>query len=252
MRYCGSKRKYVKDIIPIIMKTANENTLFIDAFSGGANVISEVPLRNKIGIDANRYVISLWNDIKNNGVNSSCISCDASKEKYDDIKQSYLNNDGKYADGLIGYVGNCCSYGGSWFNGYAKYNERKKENHILEAYNGIIKQINSFKFLSTTKFVCSNYYDLENFVHDKRNTIIYCDPPYASTKKYESDFDNISFWEWVRQKSKDGYTIYVSEYSAPSDFSCIWEKIKRDGMPNHKIGDKQKNKIEKLFVYSKK
>ena len=41
MRYSGSKKKYMKELLPILMEGTNEDTLFIDAFMGGANVISE-------------------------------------------------------------------------------------------------------------------------------------------------------------------------------------------------------------------
>lgn len=249
MRYSGSKRKYMKELLPILMEGTNEDTVFIDAFMGGANVISEIPLKNKIGIDFNKYVIALWKDIWYDGVNSDCIVSELSEEEYYDIKKSYFEKDGKYREGLIGYVGNCCSYGGAWFNGYARFNPNKNEDHIKEAYNGIVNQIKSFKHLDTTSFVYGIYQEAIKFVKDINNALIYCDPPYASTKKYESDFDNITFWEWVRMYSKLGYKIYVSEYEAPSDFKCIWHKTKKDGMGTTKKGNKQNNKIEKLFVY---
>lgn len=60
MRYCGSKRKFMKELLPIIMEDTNENTLFVDVFGGGMNVVSEVPLEQKIANDNNLYVVSLW------------------------------------------------------------------------------------------------------------------------------------------------------------------------------------------------
>lgn len=249
MRYSGSKRKYMKELLPILMEGTNEETLFIDAFMGGANVISEIPLKNKIGIDLNKFVIALWNDIKEYGEYSTCIVSALTEEEYYDVKKSYMNKEHTYSDGLIGYVGNCCSYGGAWFNGYARFNEKKNEDHIKEAYNGIVNQIRNFKHLDTTTFLLGDYGIFDHFVKDKSNTVIYCDPPYASTKKYETDFNNIEFWEWARTYSKRGYKIFVSEYEAPSDFKCIWQKVKKDGMGTTKKGNKQNSKIEKLFVY---
>lgn len=250
MRYSGSKRKFIKELLPILMQNTNKDTVFIDAFMGGANVISEIPLKNKFGFDINKYVIALWNNIKDNGIHSSCITSCLSEDEYCNVKVSYLNNDKKYSDGLIGYIGNCCSYGGAWFNGYARYNEKKKEDHIREAYNGIIKQINNFKYLKDTVFQNWDYKQSTSGFFSKENTIIYCDPPYASTKKYETDFDNILFWEWARESSRRGYRIYISEYDAPEDFKCIWQKVKKDGMGTTKKGYSQNNKIEKLFIYN--
>jgi DNA adenine methylase len=148
---------------------------------------------------------------------------------------------------LIGYVGNACSYGCSWFNGYAKYNPNKKENHILEAYNGTVKQLAKFKNFKESEFICSDY---ENFDYPK-NSVIYCDPPYQSTKKYASDFDHERFWDWVRKMSTEGHHVYVSEYTAPDDFKCVWSKERSDGMGTYGFGEKQAKKVEKLFVYSK-
>lgn len=252
MRYSGSKRKFIKELLPILLQNSNEETIFIDAFMGGGNVISEVPLKNKYGFDINRYVIDLWNDIKENGVNSSCITPCLSEDEYYKIKKSYLNKDKQYSNGLIGYVGNCCSYGSAWFNGYAKFNKQKNEDHIKEAYNGMIKHIKGFKFLDNTTFKSWDYRMSTSSIFHKNNTIIYCDPPYASTKKYESDFDNEAFWKWARAFSQKGYRIYISEYDAPCDFKCIWQKMKKDGMGTTKKGFSQNNKIEKLFVYNGK
>lgn len=33
----------------------------------------------------------------------------------------------------------------------------------------------------------------------------------------------IVFWMWVRKVSRKA-KVFVSEYSAPEDFECIWEK----------------------------
>ena len=56
------------------------------------------------------------------------------------------------------------------------------------------------------------------------NSIIYCDPPYKDTTKYSNLFNHDEFWEWCRQKSKEGHSVYISEYNAPDDFECIWQK----------------------------
>lgn len=54
----------------------------------------------------------------------------------------------------------------------------------------------------------------------KYNDIVYCDPPYSQTNcgSY-SGFNSDEFWQWARH-----IPCYISEYSAPDDFECIWEK----------------------------
>lgn len=243
MRYCGSKRKFMKYLLPILTKDMDEKSAFCDMFGGGMNVVSEIPCRRKMAVDSNQYVIALWVELQKNGMKN--IPMEVSEEMYNDVKHSYINNDTKYPLYIIGYVGTCCSFGGSWFNGYARYNPNKDEDHIKEAYNGLKKQVESFKHLDNTIFVSMSYDVFHNFDNDD---IVYCDPPYASTKKYKDDFDNDKFWDWVREVSKKAKHVYVSEYDAPDDFECIWQMKKKDGL-GRKKGKKQNTKIEKLFVY---
>ena len=96
------------------------------------------------------------------------------------------------------------------------------------------------------QFIHSNYKDLNPV-----GRLVYCDPPYASTKKYETDFDNDAFWKWAREASKKVKKLYVSEYDAPDDFECIWQMKKKDSL-GRKKGKKQNTKVEKLFVYKGK
>lgn len=261
MRYSGSKRKFIKELIPIIMEGTDNNTFFIDCFMGGANILSEIPSKHKIGIEINYYVYSLWNEIKNNIYHTLAIlphdSSDLAIDDYNDIRKSYLSNDKRYTPQLIGFVGSACSYGGAWFNGYAKFNPNKNEDHIKEAYNGLIKQIKGFKYLSNTTFHCMSYdmlkpssYKGVDGVAVPQNTVLICDPPYFGTKGYESDFNHLKFWDWVRKMSSSGIKVYVTEYEAPSDFKCIWSAKKKDGMGATRKGRKQTEKIEKMFIYS--
>ena len=244
MRYSGSKRRFAKDLVPIITKRLEAETEFVDLFCGGCNILSEVDHGNKTGVELNKYVLALWQYIKDNkGMGDIPEFVD--EETYYDIKWHYENQTERYPDWLIGYVGACCSYGGAWFNGYARFNPNKNENHIREAYNGLKKQVANFKHLSETDFVNCSY----NEIMLKPGSVVYCDPPYAGTKKYESDFDNAAFWEWAREQYRRGVYVYVSEYTAPSDFKCIWMKAKKDGMGTTKFGIEQTDRIEKLFVY---
>jgi DNA adenine methylase len=90
-----------------------------------------------------------------------------------------------------------------------------------------------------------NYYELEI----PKNSIVYCDPPYEGTTKYINNFNHIIFWEWARKISKQGHKVFISEYNAPVDFKCIWEKEAKSSLSaNGKIGC-SKLSIEKLFIY---
>ena len=80
--------------------------------------------------------------------------------------------------------------------------------------------------------------------------VIYCDIPYKGTKTYHHDgekveFDYEAFYNWVREKSKDGYKIYISEYQMPKLFQEI---LAID--TNSRLSAKSPKKVkEKLFKY---
>jgi 16S rRNA G966 N2-methylase RsmD len=78
--------------------------------------------------------------------------------------------------------------------------------------------------------------DLSRF----QNAIIYCDPPYNKTEKYQEKFNSTAFFDWFRNHPQK---IYLSEYDAT--FKLVYEKEKRVTMSA--INNKLK-KIEKLYV----
>jgi len=77
-------------------------------------------------------------------------------------------------------------------------------------------------------------------------SIIYCDIPYKDTKQYATskDFDYANFWQWCRNMKSYGHKVFVSGYSAPKDFVCVWEKEVTNSM-NSTITYKP---IEKLYT----
>ena len=246
MRYCGSKKRFMKDLKPILQEhlDSDECSVFVDAFGGGMNVICEIEAKKKVAIEYNKYVAALWNHLKTFGMDR--LPQQLTEEQYYDVKMDYVDKGDKYFDWLIGYVGSALSWGGAWFNGYPHYNPKKKEDHIKEAYNGLKKQVEKFIDLQGTKFLNCSY---DEWTYPDK-CVIYCDPPYESTKAYESDFNHKKFWDWVRKMSAMGHYVYVSEYTAPSDFKCIWSKEKKDGMGTVKEGNKANTKVERLFVWN--
>jgi len=53
------------------------------------------------------------------------------------------------------------------------------------------------------------------------NSLVYCDPPYRGSTGYDGWFDSRAFWQWCRDKTREGHTVFVSEYKAPPDFECV-------------------------------
>lgn len=239
MKYMGSKARIAKHILPIILKDRKEGQCYVEPFVGGANMIDKVD-GNRIGGEFNKYIAEMWKELVN-GVQPIIIT----KDDYKKIKKNHDN----YPDWLVGWVGVACSYSGKWFGGFAgDYPEsRRCKNGVLPNYQK--ESINS------VKKQLPNLYDVE-FVHssyDELNippeSIIYCDPPYANTTKYKDDFDHDKFWQWCRDKVKDGHKVFISEYNAPDDFICVWQQeVKSSLSANGKSGG-SKNSIEKLLVH---
>ncbi len=113
-----------------------------------------------------------------------------------------------------------------------------------EARRNVLTQIESLK---KVEFINSSYLDLD--IPD--NSVIYCDPPYKGTKKYRYNIDHEQFWQWVREKSANN-DVYVSEYEAPTDFVCIWQKQVSSSLRANGVIEGAKSNIERLFIHESK
>lgn len=229
MKYMGSKNRIAKHLLPIMLENRNGRT-WVEPFVGGANMIDKVD-GDRIGADFNEYVISLFTGIQNGFIPPN----EVSEEEY---KQARLN---RKVTPLVSFIGFGCSYSGKWFGGYARGNtsKGKPRNYCLESKKNILKQAENLK---DVKFIHSSYQELDI----PPNSLIYCDPPYEGTTKYKDKFNHAEFWEWCRNKAKEGHQVYISEYNAPKDFKCVWEKEVNSSLTKD-TGSKKAT--EKLFVY---
>ena len=224
MKYMGSKNRIAKHLLPIMLENRNGRT-WVEPFVGGANMIDKVDGR-RIGADNNEYIISLLIQMSKSNYKAPIIS----EKKYNDIKK-YPN---QYPRCTVGYTATQLSYGGKWFGGYRR-DKIGLRDYCKEAQSNVNKQAENLKGV---EFVNSRYQELEI----PKNSLIYCDPPYEGATKYKDDFNHADFWEWGRQKTKEGHQVFISEYNAPSDFKCIWEKELTNNLNSKKA-------TEKLFVY---
>ena len=229
MKYMWSKNRLAKFLLPIILKDRRPNQWYVEPFVWGANVIDKVDSLRLWG-DLNKYLISFLEWIKKWKKYSKI-----TKEQYMNIKNEYKNN--KYPLDLIWYAWICVSYSWVWFSSYAwKVKTRWWfRDYQDEAIRNIEKQN-----LSWIIFKHSSYKDLEI----PKESIIYCDPPYKNTSWYLNTFNHTEFWEWCREKKKEWHTIFISEYDAPDDFKCVWEKEVKSSLS----GRGSKTSIEKLFT----
>lgn len=229
MKYMGSKNRIAKEILPIILKDRKESQWYVEPFVGGANMIDKVE-GNRIGADINHYLIEALIAIRD------CL-CDLPKNNKefteDDYKELRKSDDYKYK----GYAGFAFSYSGKWLGGWCRDGAEKRD-YVSESYKNALNQSDNLKGIS---FVNESYDKLQ--IPD--NSIIYCDPPYEGTTKYKDDFNHVVFWQWCRNMKKLGHTIFISEYNAPDDFICVWQKEVNSSLTKN-TGSKKA--IEKLFT----
>jgi DNA adenine methylase len=230
----GSKSRFVKEILPIILKDRTPEQWYVEPFAGGMNVISEVS-GNRLANDINRYLISMWKELMNGWIPKKI-----TKEEYNDVR-TILNN---YPPYYVGWVGFNCSYSGKWFGGFAGETKTKVgtiRDYQTEAIKNVEKQV---KKMAGVIFENEKY----NELCVPKQSIIYCDIPYFGTTDYKTEkFNHDEFWMWCREMKALGHTIFVSEYDAPNDFECVWSKNVKSSLSANGVSGGNKNSIEKLF-----
>ena len=238
MKYMGSKSRIAKHIYELIEPSLLDSNCYVEPFAGGMNMISHVSDRfggRIIAADIHEYLIEMWKMLLAGWEPPQNIS----RESYYQIKA-----DKDSAKHLTGWVGFNCSYAGKWFDGYAGVTKTKSgvRDYQLEARNNTLSQVDK---LLNVDIKHSDYKLLE--IPD--NAVVYCDPPYASTRKYRDAFNSDEFWQWARELSKR-CQVFVSEYSAPDDFVKIWSKELTSSISaNHQSGTTTKS-VEAVFVHA--
>lgn len=227
------------------MESVRGESTWVETFVGGGNMISEVT-GDRIGYDYNKGLISCLEALANGWEPP----LDITRDFYSECRTASRNGE---ISPIIGYVGINGSYGGRWFDGgYAgetTTKEGKIRNYPQEAHRHVMANKDKIKGVS---FLSTDYKDVET-INLPDNSLIYADPPYKGTKTYqaakESGFCSEEHWQWCRDMSDKGHKVFVSEYQAPDDFICIWEKGVTSSMRANSEVSGAKLSTERLFVH---
>ena len=238
MKYMGSKARIAKHILPIMLKHRKEGQWWVEPFVGGANMIDKVD-GNRLGADSNAGVIEALCFIRDG---------DIPKDNQEFTEDNYNLAAGLArhnllqgcSDGARYYALIAFSFGAKWIGGWSRGKDSKGEprDYVAEQYRANIKQK---PLLRGVYLKCSSY--LELLI--PKNSVIYCDIPYFGATKYKDSFDHVRFWGWCRAKVKAGHQVFISEYSAPADFVCVWQKEIQSGL---NVNSSKKG-VEKLFIH---
>lgn len=192
MQYLGGKCRISTVLVDFILSRKTTYKVYLEPFIGGASVLEKVPSSFKrLASDINPYLISLYEAVQSGWDPPKSIT----EQEY--LKAKDTEEFPKYLKGFIGFG---CSFGGKWFGGYARSGKR---NYASNARNSLLKLSNKIK---DVKFKCVDYTKLNPY-----GCIIYCDPPYQNTTKYDiliKDFNHNVFWNIMREWSKRN-TIYI-------------------------------------------
>lgn len=138
MKFVGSKNKYTKEILPIILDKRLKENYYVEPFVGGFNTIDKVS-GLRIANDINPYLTALFRAIQKNWIPPDTIT----EEEYKDIQKNKEN----FPEELVGFVGFGCSYSGKFFGGYARGSQNNgcPRNYCLEGKKKYFKTSTSYK-----------------------------------------------------------------------------------------------------------
>lgn len=224
MKYMGSKNRIAKFIVPILEKSFYDNNCetFIDACCGGCNLVDKISTSiPRYANDLNKYLIEMFKGLQK-GIN---YPMEIDKGLYDLARDVYNGREVRFehlmnmTDDMVGWIGWMGSYNGRFFDGGYSGHDVKGRDYIGEQIRNTLNQIENLKDVTFTN---KSLFDIE----PKKKALIYFDIPYKDTKQYDTskNFDYEKFYELCSHLSFIGHKIFISEYSMPDYFKCVWEK----------------------------
>jgi DNA adenine methylase len=79
MKYMGSKARFVKELLPIILQGRTVDQYYVEPFAGGMNMVCEVKGK-RIANDLHPYLIPMWKAFVYDGFDPEFIEKDVHKD----------------------------------------------------------------------------------------------------------------------------------------------------------------------------
>ena len=226
MNYLGGKWRIGRAIALAIKAHTTKRTCYVEPFlGGGSSFYWNSPHFKRVLIgDLHKPLIMMYQEAANGWKPSTIISA----KYYNLLKRSSPSH-------IQGFIGFSCSYAGKWFGGYDPRKIEWGRRSLIKVARRMPPNVaGEIRNCSYTKW------------DDKvtRDCVVYCDPPYASTTGYTTSINKEVFWNLMGQWSRRGAAVFVSEYGAPEDWTCIWQSVQLRSFGNGKT----RRTIEKLFT----
>lgn len=233
MQYQGGKFRYRKYIVPLVEALLEPGMVYYEPFLGGANILPFVNWPDKVGMDANPFLIALYKHIADGG---TWPQEEITFEMYDlariESKKAWVLRE--LDDWHIGFILLIASYNGKFGGGY-----RPPHKHERFWHRPAIEQLINTPF--SDAIYLSGSYDSHDY---GIRGVIYCDPPYVNTLGYRGvgDFNHAYFYDWCVEMGKT-HTVIISESTMPEDrFNCIMD------MPARAKDRMSKARPERIFT----
>lgn len=221
MRYMGGKARVAKSLAAYL-ETQREGLPYFEPFVGAGWVLAALT-GSRSASDVCPDLIALYQALQTGWEPPAQLS----EPEYQALRHAPPS-------ALRAFAGFGCAFAGKWFGGYARSGDR---NYASNARNSLLAKAPK---LEGVEFSVSDYRD-----HLPFGKLIYCDPPYSGTTGYlaAGAFDWTVFWQVMRHWSEHN-RVFVSEYSAPDDFECVWAAETKTDM--HTNAGKAP-RVERLF-----
>lgn len=224
MRYLGGKARISKPLVEFLNQNRNLSQVYAEPFLGAGSIFRKMQ-NPRMGCDLHEDLILFYKALQSGWRPPNILS----EEKYQELKN-------KKPSPLRAFALFFCSFGGKWKGGYAR-DRQTDRNFVQEAHDDTCRLAEDVSDADI-----KNYMDYELFLEQlPENSLVYCDPPYSNTTKYNNQFDHNRFWDNMIYYSQF-HTIFISEYKAPEDFQEVWSKERRC-----ELNKSLRN--EKLFTY---
>lgn len=250
MNYLGGKTILSKYLAPIIQSFINYDTSwYVEPFVGGCGMMSKVSFLKRRGYDIDKHVIGFWNDyIYNDWEPPKRVS----RWMYRELK----NNQHRYPDALVALYKYGLSFRGKAWGRYSGkiihidrrvYPPRRRKRCFLSGFKTSCKK--KREGLYGCFFETRDYRSISRL----KNAVIYCDPPYISSKErnkdyYSTSFDHSIFFKWCTGMAKEN-TVLVSDRIVPEGLSLevIFEKDRANNMMGMRVGEKKQRVSEYMY-----
>lgn len=200
MQFQGGKARQAKQIGALVKAVDRPN--YLEPFVGGAWILKEVAQHfpKVTASDLHLDLILLYQALQ-----------EGWEPPQEVTEEEYRAQRRAEPSALRAFCGYACSFGGRWFEGYAR-------GHTSPA-TGARSLLKKASVLSQVRFSHCDYGDHSPGLAD----VVYCDPPYRNRKRLTQvpPFDHHRFWRTMDEWTEAGARVYVSEEQAPTGWVPI-------------------------------